>query len=156
MDDFYLKSPRKGVSSAALIFNSKDELLIVKPSYKDHWSLPGGISEKGETPWQTCLREVKEEIGITVSGKKDLACVSYSVFELSGEKREYIQFVFYWGVLPDKELRGIKVDGQEIINHKFVELGKISDFLSEGTARRVLESTAAGRENRIAYLESLS
>lgn len=30
------------------------------------WNLPGGGLEKGETPWQGVIREVKEEVGLDV------------------------------------------------------------------------------------------
>ena len=152
MDDFYYNSPRKGVSAAALIFNSKNELLIVRPSYKDHWSIPGGISEKGETPWETCLREVNEETGLNIEEQKKPLCVSYSRF---GGEREYIQFIFYGGILKDEELCNIKIDGEEILEHKFVGLDEISGFLSERTSKRVLEAARAGKENRLIYGEEV-
>ncbi|MEV0066566.1 hypothetical protein [Amycolatopsis sp. NPDC050768] len=28
-------------------------MLVVEPSYKDHWEIPGGACEAGETPWRT-------------------------------------------------------------------------------------------------------
>ena len=42
MNDYYKNLPRKRMGSGALFFNSKDEALIVKPNYKDHWEIPGG------------------------------------------------------------------------------------------------------------------
>ena len=52
-----------------LIENEQGELLIVKAGYKDHWSLPGGIVDAGESPLEAAVREVKEEVDIQVDPK---------------------------------------------------------------------------------------
>ncbi|RDV00628.1 NUDIX domain-containing protein [Trinickia dinghuensis] len=39
-------------------------LLLLKPSYRSGWGLPGGSIEPGETPDAAAQREMKEEIGL--------------------------------------------------------------------------------------------
>ena len=51
-------------TAAALIADGAGNVLIVKPNYRDHWTLPGGICEFGEAPHAGCAREVAEEIGL--------------------------------------------------------------------------------------------
>ena len=59
--------PRIPASSGALIFDKRGRLLIANPTYKAHWTIPGGIMESdGETPWEACQREVREEVGLNV------------------------------------------------------------------------------------------
>ena len=48
---------RRFSSAAVLIENEQGELLIVKAGYKDHWSLPGGIVDTGESPLEAAVRE---------------------------------------------------------------------------------------------------
>ena len=60
---------RRFSSAAVLIENEQGELLIVKAGYKDHWSLPGGIVDAGESPLEAAVREVKEEVDIQVDPK---------------------------------------------------------------------------------------
>lgn len=43
------------------------ELLIVKNSYREHYTLPGGYQRSGESYEQTGARELLEECGIRVS-----------------------------------------------------------------------------------------
>ncbi len=51
-------------TTAALVINNQDELLLVKRSVHPaigRWCLPGGFLELGETPEEGVLRELKEE-----------------------------------------------------------------------------------------------
>lgn len=54
--------------SGALIFNNKNEILLVKSDYKwgEKWVVPGGTLEKNETPIECVKREIKEELGIEI------------------------------------------------------------------------------------------
>ncbi|MCX6716561.1 MAG: NUDIX hydrolase [Candidatus Taylorbacteria bacterium] len=69
-NDYYKNLPKKRMGAGAIFLNEKDEILIVKPSYKDFWSMAGGVVEKNESPKDACIREVKEEIGINLKEAK--------------------------------------------------------------------------------------
>jgi 8-oxo-dGTP diphosphatase len=43
--DFYAALPAKRMASGALYFNNRGELLIVKPTYRAAWLIPGGVVE---------------------------------------------------------------------------------------------------------------
>ena len=44
------------------------KLLLLAPTYKTGWTIPGGVMEStGETPWEACRREVFEETGLRVA-----------------------------------------------------------------------------------------
>ena len=64
MSRYYPVAPRAGVS--VLCHRDGRALLIKrgKDPYKDHWSLPGGLVELGETLVQAAERELMEETGI--------------------------------------------------------------------------------------------
>lgn len=59
-NQYYKGLPKKRMGVGALFLNDKNEILIVKPSYKDHWSVPGGVVDENESPRQACIREVKK------------------------------------------------------------------------------------------------
>jgi hypothetical protein len=72
-----LALPAIPVSAGALIFDRGGRLLILKPTYKSGWTIPGGVMEAdGETPWDACRREVREECGLEVGGGR-LACMDF-------------------------------------------------------------------------------
>ncbi|MDA3821480.1 MAG: NUDIX hydrolase, partial [Bacteroidales bacterium] len=57
----------------AVIFNDKDEILMVKEQADGNWSLPGGWADIGFTPAEIAVKETSEEAGIDVEPKKVLA-----------------------------------------------------------------------------------
>jgi len=56
----------KTYGSRAIVLYDNQILLIKNPSAK-HWSLPGGHIEKGETPEQCIIRELKEELDLSIN-----------------------------------------------------------------------------------------
>jgi 8-oxo-dGTP diphosphatase len=55
------------------IILTNDGVVLVKRSfdpYKDHWALPGGIVEYGETVEVAAVREAKEETGLDIKIEK--------------------------------------------------------------------------------------
>ncbi|MDB5187039.1 MAG: hypothetical protein JWM07_511 [Candidatus Saccharibacteria bacterium] len=54
-------------SSASIILqDDQQRALIVKAHYKAHWTFPGGMIDADETPKQAAVREVQEEVGLTI------------------------------------------------------------------------------------------
>lgn len=48
----------------AIVVNDAGQILLIKRSDNDNWSLPGGAIELGESMSQAAMRETKEETGI--------------------------------------------------------------------------------------------
>eukprot|EP00123_Amoebidium_parasiticum_P012818 comp21597_c0_seq1/m.30236 comp21597_c0_seq1/g.30236 ORF comp21597_c0_seq1/g.30236 comp21597_c0_seq1/m.30236 type:complete len:362 (-) comp21597_c0_seq1:921-2006(-) len=55
------------IGVGGFVVNDRKEMLVVKERYrdKDHWKLPGGLSDVGEDLKSTAVREVLEETGVT-------------------------------------------------------------------------------------------
>jgi len=64
---WYARLPTMFAAAAALFTSADGRVLLVKPNYRNHWSLPGGILEHGEPPHEGCRREVKEELGLDIT-----------------------------------------------------------------------------------------
>jgi 8-oxo-dGTP diphosphatase len=136
------------VSSGAMIFDRGGRLLILKPTYKSGWTIPGGIMEAdGETPWQACQREVREECGLEVTRAR-LACLD---FRPPGEGRSGgIRYLFDCGALTDDEFGAVVLQPEEIAEYRLVPVPDALDLLRAPIRRRV--RSAFGRR-RTVYLE---
>lgn len=44
--------------------------------FPDHWDFPGGGREGDETPWQTAVRETREELSLDLSGHRPVWSLS--------------------------------------------------------------------------------
>jgi NADH pyrophosphatase NudC (nudix superfamily) len=69
--------PRIPGSASAMIWSRSGRLLILKPTYKGGWTLPGGVIEAdGESPWEACRRETREECGLDIGAGRSV-CVDF-------------------------------------------------------------------------------
>jgi ADP-ribose pyrophosphatase YjhB (NUDIX family) len=127
--------PAVPASAGALIFDRQGRLLILKPTYKSGWTIPGGVMESdGETPWQACRREVLEECGLEVSSGR-LVCVDFRPPRAGNPGG--IRFLFDCGGLTDSALRGIAVQPDEIAEHRLVAVAEALPLLRKPIRRRV-------------------
>jgi 8-oxo-dGTP diphosphatase len=141
-DELPFVLPRIPASAGALIFDERGRLLIANPTYKAHWTIPGGIMEAdGETPWEACQREVREEVGLTV-GHGRLAAVDF--LRPKPSKPGGVRFLFDCGVLPDAVLDTITLQEEELSEHRLLHPVEALDLLSGPLRRRVGAALEAG------------
>ncbi len=136
-----LALPAIPVSAGALIFSQSGYLLILKTTYKSGWTIPGGVMEAdGETPWQACQREVREECGIELKRAR-LACMDFRPTRRG--RPGGIRYLFDAGRLADRTLAAITVQAEEISEHRLVPLTQAVRLLRPPIARRVRAAVAA-------------
>jgi 8-oxo-dGTP diphosphatase len=140
--------PRVPASAGALIFDVAGRLLILKPNYKKGWTIPGGqIDCNGESPWEACRRETREECGLEVARGR-LVCVDFR--RPRPNRPGGLRFLFHCGTFSDSELQAIRLQAEEIDEHRVVDLDEATELLSGPIRRRV--AAAVGAE-RCVYLE---
>lgn len=140
--------PAIPASAGAMIFDPAGRLLILKPTYKSGWTIPGGVMEVGETPWAACQREVREECGLTVENGR-LACVDFRPPH-HGQPGG-LRFLFDCGALPEGSLAALVLQLGEISKYRIESLPAALDRLRKPIRRRV---TAAIRSGGLCYLEN--
>ena len=141
--------PMIPVSAGALIFDSTGRLVILKPTYKTGWTIPGGVMEAdGETPWDACRREVREECGIEVRAGR-LACTDFRPARPG--RPGGIRYLFDCGQADDAALAAITLQPEEIAEYRLAPLDTALPLLRPAIRRRVL---AATRRRRFVYLEN--
>ncbi len=150
LKDFYPSLPKKRMAAGALFRNALGEILLVKPTYRPDWLIPGGITEADESPRQGCAREAREEIGLEVVIGR-LLCVEYLPRE--GPRTETVQWIFDGGVLNAAQIAAIVLQAGELSAHRFVTPGEALRLLNPTLGWRVthaLRVLAAGGDP---YLE---
>ena len=143
-----LALPAIPASAGALIFDRSGRLLILNPTYKSGWTIPGGVMEAdGETPWQACRREVREECGIELRRGR-LACVDFR--RPRPERPGGIRFLFDCGTVDDDCLAAITLQSEEISEHRLAALPEALELLRRPIRRRVRAATSS---RALIYLE---
>ncbi len=140
--------PTLPASAGAMIRDGTGRLLVLKPTYKAGWTIPGGVVEAdGETPWEACRRETFEECGLDVTSAR-LACVDF--LRPRPDRPGGMRFLFDCGVLADEDLATVTVQQEEIEEHRLVPPEEAWTMLSGPVRRRV---RAAYGAKRTRYLE---
>jgi len=77
--DFGGLGSAKRLSCGVIVVNDAAELLLCHVTGQDHWDLPKGGPNEGETPLQAALRETREETGLALdaAGLLDLGPLPY-------------------------------------------------------------------------------
>lgn len=119
------------IGAFAIIFDDQRRVLLCHRCDYDLWNLPGGGLEKGESPWDCVVREVKEETGLDVKIEK-----------LSGiyskPKKDDIVFSFVCQVVGGKITLNDEADKIEYFNFNNIpkntslkQVDRIRDVLKE-------------------------
>ncbi|HEY8300699.1 MAG TPA: NUDIX hydrolase [Jatrophihabitans sp.] len=141
--------PRIPASAGALIWDRKGRLLILKPTYKAGWTVPGGMVEAdGETPWEACRRETREESGLRLR-RGTLVCVDF--LRPRASRPGGVRLLFDTERLDASALAGIELQQDEISDYRFARVERALKLLSGPVRRRV--AATLHEPGRCRYLE---
>jgi 8-oxo-dGTP diphosphatase len=140
----------KRMAICAIIRNAEDELLIVEPTYRNDWLLPGGIIEENESPREACEREIKEELGIDIKISRIL-CIEYQSAHSS--KTESVQFIADGGIISDYEISKIQIQQSELKSYQFLKIESTKNILNTLLSARLEFAFKALESNSTIYIE---
>ncbi|MEU7146255.1 NUDIX hydrolase [Nocardia sp. NPDC046473] len=142
--------PRKPMAAGALFVDAAEHVLLVEPTYKDHWELPGGVVEADESPYAAVVREVGEELGLTVSIGRLLVLdwVPSGRYPTDG-----VMLVFDGGVLSAEQAEAIALPAQELRSWAWCDAAAAAALLPAVLDKRVAAANRARAEGITAYLE---
>ena len=145
---WFAQLPTMFAAAAALFTDASGRVLLVKPNYRDHWSLAGGILEHGEPPHVGCRREVAEELGL------DIELGPLLVLGWAGPEgirpKPIVHFVFDGGVLADDA--PIRLQSSELDEYRFVDAGDLPRYLPPVVGARVAAALRSRGTGATAYL----
>lgn len=135
-------------AASGLITDPAGRILMVKPNYRDGWTLPGGVLEHDERPEDGCAREVLEEVGLTVRPGR-LLVVDW-VPTGDGRPRPFASFLFDCGtVAADAPIR---LQAEELDEFRFVEPAEADGLLPAWAAGRLTAAVTARGDGTTVYL----
>jgi 8-oxo-dGTP diphosphatase len=151
----YVNLPSKIIGAGAVYFDAQGRVLIVEPSYKDHWEIPGGVVEDTEPPYAGACREVMEELGI----QRPLGRLLVVDWSPPAGRRpvDIVAFVFDGGVLSADDIERIRLQEDELRGYRFC---RVDDAVNEAEGllppiltKRVVAAVRARESGQTAYLE---
>ena len=145
------RQARKRVAVDVLIRDCTGRILLVNPSYKDYWDLPGGMAESNESPVSAAKRELREELGIQISVGHLLLLDWVGPH---GPWDDQLLFIFDGGVLAKNEAQEIEILDDELTDFVFVRIEESEQFLRPDIWRLLRTAHACISTERTEYMET--
>jgi len=143
------KQARKRVAADVLITDEAGRVLLVDPTYKEGWDIPGGMVEANEPPRAAAERELREELGLTLTVGR-LLVVEW--VPPHGPWDDQLMFIFDGGVLGDAVAANLRLTDDELAGLRFVTLDEAQPLLKPRLWSQ-LDKALAARQSDVAYAE---
>ncbi len=124
-------------AAGALIRDEGGRVLVVHPTYKPGWDIPGGMIELDESPRAACVREIAEELAIV---PRLGAMLSVDWVPPRPPWDAGLLFVFDGGVITAAEAATIQLPADELDRFAFAETAELDTLLPPILTRRVKAS----------------
>ena len=131
--------PRRRMGAGVVVINDQGQVLLLEHAFhgKHPWSVPGGWMNRGESPAQTAVRELKEETNLTVNLQE--------VIYLNGGE-EYNQIdAFYLATNPQGDIKL----SFEIVQAKWFHMDSLPTGMLPKTRTVVTSGMAAYRAKQL-------
>ena len=145
---WYASVPKLALSASAVLRDRQGRIALVRNTYRDGWSLPGGVVDDNEPPAAAAAREVLEELGQPTAGPVTLLAVQWAA--RGSGPQQFLNFTFDVGLCEDPS--ALVPQEEEIAEIGFFPL----DELPEGVRpymRHRIETMVANGFSGVAYLE---
>jgi 8-oxo-dGTP pyrophosphatase MutT (NUDIX family) len=144
------RQARKRVAADVLIRDNAGLILLVEPTYKDFWDLPGGMAEANEPPRAAAERELREELGL------DIRVGRLLVLDWDGPHGPWddqLVFVFDGDVLTDRQATTLHILDPELASFAFLPLDDAVGRLTPHMGERLRRADKARKSGETDYAE---
>jgi 8-oxo-dGTP pyrophosphatase MutT (NUDIX family) len=151
VSDYTATLARKRMAASVLFFDEAGRVLLVEPTYKPYWELPGGAVDADESPYAAASREIREELAVSRPVGRLLAV---DWVPPRPDRTEGMILVFDGGELPADDVAGLQVPPAELRGWAWCTGEEAAGRLSPLLARRLVAALDARRSGQVAYLEN--
>lgn len=150
-DEYVRSLNRKRMSAGVLLYDAEGRVLLVEPSYKPHWDIPGGTVDAEEAPWATASREVREELGWTRPIGR-LLVIDY--VPTDEQMPEGMAFIMDGGTVTQQEIEQLRITDPEIVSIALLPLEDALAKVSPVLAKRLTVALDVARTGEVALCNS--
>lgn len=140
VDQYVAALSRKRMAAGVLFRDMLGRVLLVEPSYKPNWEIPGGAVEDDEPPWAAAQRELAEELGADWPLGR-LLVVDY--VRPHESRPEGVVFVFDGGMLDETDVEAMVLPPAELRSAGFYTLAEARERVKPLLADRVAAALQA-------------
>jgi 8-oxo-dGTP pyrophosphatase MutT (NUDIX family) len=134
------RQARKRVATNVLVCDSAERVLLVNPTYKANWDLPGGMAEANEPPRAAAARELREELDLTTPIGRLLLVTWVGPNDPWDDQ---LVFVFDGGTLDQPQASRLTVSDSEISAYQFAGLDEAANLLRPDIYERLRQAHTA-------------
>ncbi|MGW4546571.1 NUDIX hydrolase [Streptomyces violaceorubidus] len=140
------------VAAGVLLFDERDRVLLVDPTYKPGWEFPGGVVEPGEAPARAGMREVTEETGLSLDDVPALLVVDWE--PPAPPSYGGLRLLFDGGRLDTADAGRVLLPGPELRDWRFATEDEAADLLPPVRYERLRWALRARERGAAHYLEA--
>lgn len=142
--------PKKRVAAGALFADGEGRTLLVEPTYKPYWQLPGGVADGDESPLAAATRAVRRELGLDVELGR-LLVVDW--VGPSAGKIEGLLFVYDGGSLTREQSDAVTLPPEELRDWAWCADEVLPERLPDFMLPRIRAALHARHHGATQYLE---
>lgn len=139
----------KYVGAGALIFDPSGRVLLIKNRLRGSWEYPAGGANGQESPLDTCIREVGEEVGLVISDYRLIGVDFWRMLTPNGN----LLFTFA-AVVPHAQVDLVKPQDLEVSDWRWVTRDEALELIAKRLRPRLTELFAAYDADKPVYLHT--
>ncbi|OUS97348.1 MerR family transcriptional regulator [Rhodococcus sp. NCIMB 12038] len=143
--------PKKRIAAGALFTDDRGRTLLVEPTYKPYWQLPGGVVKADESPLAATARAIRYELGLPVQPGRLLVTDWVAP---SPNRIEGLLFIYDAGVLTSDQSAAIVLPQAELRSWAWCTDDELEHRLPEHMLRRTRKALQARVDDTTLYLEN--
>ena len=138
--------PTPNISVRTLIFNDKNEILLVKESRTNTWSLPGGWADLYKSPSENALAEVSQEAGVEAKVERLLAVLDHRPIHSSRNVQDYV--LMFQASITGKKFHEHTFETNDV---KFFPTDKLPELSSKQSIEELNIAIDAYKNNKVVF-----